>query len=85
MPNRRNGSKGGFEPGLSRLRVRHSTTELLRSTMGCVLGKDGQLLVKEVKAQGKERTRRSCFNFVDSQCKEGPTCMGNGGMWKEDW
>ena len=32
MPNLRNGSKGGFEPGLSRLRVRHSTTELLRST-----------------------------------------------------
>ena len=31
MPNLRNGSKGGFEPGLSRLRVRHSTTELLRS------------------------------------------------------
>ena len=24
----RNGSKGGFEPGLSRLRVRHSTNEL---------------------------------------------------------
>ena len=34
MPNLRNGSKGGFEPGLSRLRVRHSTTELLRSTAG---------------------------------------------------
>ena len=32
MPNLRNGSKGGFEPGLSRLRVWHSTTELLRST-----------------------------------------------------
>ena len=28
----RNGSIGGFEPGLSRLRVRHSTTELPRST-----------------------------------------------------
>ena len=28
MPNLRNGSKGGFEPGLSRLRVRRSTTEL---------------------------------------------------------
>ena len=25
MPNLRNGSKGGFEPGLFRLRVRHST------------------------------------------------------------
>ena len=25
MPNLRNGSKGGFEPGLTRLRVRHST------------------------------------------------------------
>ena len=32
MPNLRNGSKGGFEPRLSRLRVRHSTTELPRST-----------------------------------------------------
>ena len=32
MPNLRNGSKGAFEPGLSRLRVRHSTTELLLST-----------------------------------------------------
>ena len=30
MPNLRNGSKGGFEPGLTRLRVRHSTTELPR-------------------------------------------------------
>ena len=28
MPNLRNGSKGGFEPGLTLLRVRHSTTEL---------------------------------------------------------
>ena len=33
MPNLRNGSKGGFEPGLTRLRVRHSTTELPRSTL----------------------------------------------------
>ena len=33
MSNLRNGSKGGFEPGLTRLRVRHSTTELPRSTM----------------------------------------------------
>ena len=32
MPNLRNGSKGGFEPGLTWLRVRHSTTELQRST-----------------------------------------------------
>ena len=30
MPNLRNGSKGGFEPGLTLLRVRHSTTELPR-------------------------------------------------------
>ena len=39
MPNLRNGSKGGFEPGLTWLRVRHSTTELPRSiiwpTGGC--------------------------------------------------
>ena len=27
-----NGSKGGFDPGLSRLRVRRSTAGLLRST-----------------------------------------------------
>ena len=39
MPNLRNGSKGGFEPGLSRLRVRHSTTELLRSTMNDVMNR----------------------------------------------
>ena len=32
MAKLRNGSKGGFEPGLSRLRVRHSTAELPRST-----------------------------------------------------
>ena len=32
MPNLRNGSKGGFEPGLTRLRVRHSTAELPRSS-----------------------------------------------------
>ena len=31
MPDLRNGNKGGFEPGLTRLRVRHSTTELPRS------------------------------------------------------
>ena len=35
MPNLPNGSKGGFEPGLTRLRVRHSTTELPRSTGVC--------------------------------------------------
>ena len=28
MPNRRNGCKGGFEPGLPRLLVWHSTAEL---------------------------------------------------------
>ena len=28
MPNLKNGSKGGFEPGLTILRVRHSTAEL---------------------------------------------------------
>ena len=33
MPNLRHGIKGGFEPGLSRLRVRLSTTELPRSTI----------------------------------------------------
>ena len=32
MANLPNGSNGGFEPGLSRLRVRHSTTEPARST-----------------------------------------------------
>ena len=31
MPNLRHGSKGGFEPGLIWLRVRHSTAELPRS------------------------------------------------------
>ena len=31
MPNLRNGSKGGFEPGLTWLRVWHSTAELPRS------------------------------------------------------
>ena len=34
MPNLRNGSKGGFEPGLTSLRVRHSTAELPRT---CIL------------------------------------------------
>ena len=33
MSNLRNGSKWGFEPGLTRLRVRHSTIELPRSTI----------------------------------------------------
>ena len=33
MPKLRNGNKGGFEPGLSRLRDRHPTTELRRSTI----------------------------------------------------
>ena len=32
MPNLRNGNKEGFEPGLTWLRVRHSTTELPHST-----------------------------------------------------
>ena len=36
MPNLRNGSKGGFEPGLTQLRVRNSTTELPRSTMAVI-------------------------------------------------
>ena len=31
MPNLRKGTKGGFEPGLSRLQVQHSTGELPRS------------------------------------------------------
>ena len=31
LPKLRNGSKGGFEPGLSQLRVRCSTAELPRS------------------------------------------------------
>ena len=46
MPNLRNGSKGGFEPGLIRLRVRHSTAELPRSTndgMHCRLDPHGKL------------------------------------------
>ena len=33
MPELRNGSKGGFEPGLSRLRVRHSTALQLAAAM----------------------------------------------------
>ena len=33
MPNFRNGNKEGFEPGLTWLRVRHSTTELPRSIL----------------------------------------------------
>ena len=37
MPNLRNGSKGGFEPVLTRLRVRQSTTELPRSTVSNLL------------------------------------------------
>ena len=32
MPNRLNGNKGGFEPGLPRMRVRRSPAELPRST-----------------------------------------------------
>ena len=32
MPNLRNGSKEEFEPGLTRLRVRHSTADVPRST-----------------------------------------------------
>ena len=52
MPNLRNGSKGGFEPGLTRLRVRHSTTELPRSTTclctaRSVVGNNGQRRDKE--------------------------------------
>ena len=37
IPKSRNGSKVGFEPGLSRLRVRHSTTELPHSTVTVLL------------------------------------------------
>ena len=41
MPNLRNGVKGGFEPGLTRVRVRHSTTELPRSInkINIIIGK----------------------------------------------
>ena len=41
MPNLPNGTKGGFEPGLTRLRVRHSTTELPRSTYNASETHDG--------------------------------------------
>ena len=34
MAKHQNGSQGGFKPGPSRLRVRHSTTELPHSTYG---------------------------------------------------
>ena len=36
MANLRNGSKGGFEPGLTLLRVWHSTAEIPRSISGCM-------------------------------------------------
>ena len=39
MPNLRNGTKGGFEPGLTRLRVRRSTTELPRITWSKLMEK----------------------------------------------
>ena len=42
MPKLRNGSKVGFEPGLSRLRVRHSTTELPRSIFATENGEDDE-------------------------------------------
>ena len=42
MPNLPNGTKGGFEPGLTRLRVRHSTTELPHSTKGMRGGGGGE-------------------------------------------
>ena len=41
MPKLRNDSKGGFETGLSRLRFRHSTTELPRSTTSTLDPGDG--------------------------------------------
>ena len=46
MPNLRNGNKEGFEPGLTWLRVRHSTTELPRSMVLCtfVPGAPGDLI-----------------------------------------
>ena len=37
MPKLRNGSKGGFEPGLSRLRVRHATAKLLHDVFSRTL------------------------------------------------
>ena len=48
MPNLRNGSKGGFEPGLTRLRVRHSTTELPRSTNHIVCTADAMSCVSKM-------------------------------------
>ena len=55
MPNLRNGSKGGFEPGLPRLRVRHSTTELLRSTFEPGLSR---LLVRHFTSIQLDRSQR---------------------------
>ena len=44
MPNLQNGTKVGFEPELTRLRVRRSTTELRRSTSSTV-SKSSQIKV----------------------------------------
>ena len=46
MPKLLNGSKMGFEPGLSRLQVRHSTTELPRSTSN-VTSRAGHYILDE--------------------------------------
>ena len=45
MPNPRNGNKEGFEPGLTWLRVRHSTTELPRYGMSFHVETDHKPLV----------------------------------------
>ena len=77
MPKLRNGSKGGFKPGLPRLRVKHSTAELPRSTAGYMSSQvlEG-LCASPVKASfnsdGTYRRRfekkKRYFHFESYQC-----------------
>ena len=66
MSNLRNGSKGGFEPGLTWLRVRHSTTELPHSTPRSILHTCVRII--ESTAYGYDDGFLECQNFTSAVC-----------------
>ena len=89
MPNLRNGSKGGFEPGLTRLRVRQSTTELPRSIRGhssvtCQISQKKTLRMCNYEAMGEYQISQK-KSYVNLGQNAGSTVIGlMGGEWSKD-
>ena len=79
MPNLGNSSKGGFEPGLSRLRVLHSTTELSRSNKHSIATLSFEFyLVTHIKIYNIGY----CTEIVNEQCNTGYPLETSGGLYR---